>query len=263
MARKLGRSPGEIIDFLQEKGIETNEGSNARLDDRLEELVIRQFAPSMWEEMSAGKSLEPEMSSDLSAPETSEDETVTPVSTSNEEVTTTDLLQQQALPELTPSDVPEDKVDVIKAPKVELPGLKVVGKIDLPEPKKKEPIPADAESTDQETRPVDGTDVDERRNRRYERGHNPRKKKMERPRKNSVVLKRERDAREEAKKKQAVKEKEKERRTQNYLKKVKPSAPTRPLRIIDEQVIEMSEEFEVRTPPRTIWGKFVQWLRRE
>jgi hypothetical protein len=85
---------------------------------------------------------------------------------------------------------PELKEDeVIKAPKIALPGLKVVGRIDLPEPKKKEIDEGSAEIVNPES-------TQEERPKRVDRRSSPRDKSHERPRKNTIAAQREREARE-------------------------------------------------------------------
>src|SRR5690349_19588087 len=105
LARQLGISPSDISGFLATQNIETETGANARLDEEVVAKVLQHFAPE--------KKVE----------EIVQEEEPAPV---KEEPLKTD----EALP-----------VEVIRVTKVELQGLKVVGKIDLPQPKKKEEAP--------------------------------------------------------------------------------------------------------------------------
>jgi hypothetical protein len=185
------------------------------------------------------------------------------------------------------SELPE----VIKAQKVSLAGLKVLGKIELPGPKKKEPttseyvigttedtatpevttgttenipIEGTAPTPQQERRPRrerdsresdrrDGRDSEGRRSRRGDDN-----RRNDKPRKNPMAAQREREAQEAQLKREAQAKAEKERRTQHYQNRVK-SVPTRPARLLREQTEEFIDD-QVSTP--TTWlGKFWKWFR--
>jgi hypothetical protein len=129
--------------------------------------------------------------------------------------------------------------EVIKAPKVELQGLKVLGKIDLPEPKKKEGTEQTAEN-----RPAR-----ERREKKFferREKHNP------------IALQREREEREAEQKRQEKLKAEKELKTKRYLNKVKPQT-AKPVRLLREDVEEM--RFEEEPQPKSMLGRFWKWLR--
>lgn len=259
LARKLGLRPGEIIEFLKSRHIPVNEGSNSKLDDHHVVLIVQQLAPDM-----TGKIFEPE-----AEPEQQKEDAVMESAAniememaepqSDEPAHSADQVGE--IPQVKtdePVEEKAEKVDVIKAPKVELPGLRVVGKIDLPEPKKKEQDPPASEPTLDAPVPVP---EDKKTSRSNTRDNLHRGRPANRSGKNSVALQREREARAAAKKKQMEAELEKERRRQRYLKKVKPAVPTKPVRIIDEHVIEMSEE--PHDEPRSLWGKFIKWFWRK
>jgi hypothetical protein len=151
----------------------------------------------------------------------------------------------------------QEKPEVIKAPKVELSGLKVLGKIELPEQKKKEQLAPDsvAETTK--------TDIQEqprqRPERRKELPAKSRREGTEQPWRNPIALQREHEARETEERKRAAAEREKERRKEHYLKRVKVGQPTKPARIIDEPVEEhITRNNDER--PRSLWGRFMKWL---
>jgi hypothetical protein len=231
LARKLDLRPVEIVEFLASHDITIEEGSNARIEDEYSTLVVRHFAPGLQE----------------TAPEEKEE---------------TEIITEPPLSsEITPTEIPivadqiqEEKPELIKAPKVELPGLKVIGKIDMTEPKKKEPPSlTDPSSTEpqsaekekplrQEGRKIAGL--------RTGRRDQP-------PRKNPIAIQRENEAVQAEKKRRSEAEREKEKRTQHYFKKVKVSNPTKQLKLMNEEVEEMEPLPEL---PKTRWGRFVKWL---
>ena len=148
---------------------------------------------------------------------------------------------------------------IIKAPKVELRGLTVLGKIELPGAKKKEYVTAEIseEAVNPEVdQPV--VRVEKPVERRPKHQSENRRGYQDRPRRNPVTAQREREQREaeEQKKEEALRQKEK--RTQYYQSRVKPAVPTKAARIFNEQVTQ-DEQFAA-DKPKTLWGKFVRWL---
>ena len=270
LARKLAVRPADIVSFLSGKQITIGEDSNAKVDDLHVEMIVRHFAPSVDVTQLLGTDESSE--SAVSEPEEKEIDIVAP-----EPSIATDLVGNDDVPveaaaetfetgvsvdDVSEGDMAQPEIEVIKAPKVELPGLKVVGKIELPQPKPKTETATEAgeegqaennKESEAQTQPTTSTPREQKKRRDFRRD--------ERPRKNPVVAKREREAREAERKREQEAERQKEQRTQNYLKKVKPAIPTKPARLYDdEQVVEMSATKE---EPRTVWGKFKKWFWRE
>jgi hypothetical protein len=158
----------------------------------------------------------------------------------------------------SPAELPE----VIKAPKVELKGLTVLGKIDLPTPKPKENAPA-ATVTEPSAEPLTEKPVESPvgKQNRPQRGEKPREsQRQERPRKNPVALNREREAKEAEERRKAEAIKLKEKKTLYYQNRVKPSVPTKAVRLIDEPLVHADENTMKKDPPKTWIGKFLRWL---
>lgn len=265
LARKLSMRPADIVSFLANQQVNIDSGTNARLHDDHVLLVVRQFAPAM--ESIIREEITQEITTDVEPEEASADNSYTdtwddvpaetfqatdsalPASVQQE----TDANETPSIPteeapaaEGEPVFDPFEGVDVIRAPKVELPGLKVLGKIDLPEPKKKEQS-AEGEAAAR-------TDARNRREGRTRR--------EERPRRNPIALQREREAREEARKREEEMNQKKAKRKQNYIRKVqvKPAAQK------TEKVRAARPE---RTPSKNAqpatswWGRFTGWLFRK
>jgi len=228
MARKLAVSPSEIIQFLATQHISVDENANTRLEDIHVEMLQRKFAPLVVFSQ-AVPPLAVEIVPEASVPES---ETVTPI-------------------HIHP--IESDKApDVIKAPKIALSGLKVLGKIELPDAKKKDDdlkeLPDNQELTN--TTP------------RVERkaGNLPKKAvHYHKQYKNPVALQREKETQEELDRRKEMAAREKERKTKNYLKKVKLSPPTKAVRLVEEPVMQMTDA-ELKEEPKSWWGKLVKWV---
>lgn len=233
LARKLAVRPAEIADFLEGNNINVENGSNFRLDDQMVALVMAQF----------GQAPEPVNATEPDV------EPVIQVTDIQVQASDADVAETVAV-ETEPAEA-EEGIEVIKAPKVELPGLRVLGKIDLPEPKPKTQEPDNENTQASGTVPA--------------RSQAPRRQRTDTSRgtrKNPVTLRREREAREAERKRHAEEELEKERRRQKYLSKVRINVPTKAAKLFDEEVEELAPE-EAVAPPTGIWGKFLNWLYRK
>jgi hypothetical protein len=250
LARKLAVKPAEIVEFLLTKQIQAEEGINTRLEDDHISLIIQHFAPSMTLETVVAEPVvqdEPAVIESLPAPE--------PVIAESEPVVEVDTTVGQS---------EEEKIALIKASKVELPGLKVLGKIELPDPAKKKPAQPEGEGTEAaaaDPSPVEESAVEKKTSRPERKRNTPPRteRKDQRPRKNPVALQREREEQEAAKKREEEAELAKQRKTQHYLKKVKVSGPTKSAKLYNEPVVELSDDMV--TPPKTWLGKFFRWFK--
>lgn len=220
LARKISVPPSDIVAYLTSRQIELESGINTRLTPELVQDVVTRFAPQLLTELVAAAEEE-----EQPAPE--------PV------VQEADTVVEEVLHTAIPPIAVDEPAEVIRAPKVELQGLKVLGKIDLPEPKKKAAPTEEELPKEQPSRPQQ-------------------RRREERPWKNPLEQKRKQEQREAKRKRQEEAEKEKERRTLHYQKKVK-SVPTKPVRKTEETVVE--ELLDTAPPPKTIIGKFLRWLR--
>jgi hypothetical protein len=245
LARKLSLSQAEVVEFLSRKNIQIEADSNARISDEQTTLVIQHFNPSL---------LLVEVEKEIVVAEI-----ITPVleAEKSEEIRHEESREIPA--EITPSqtEITEEKIELIKASKAELPGLKVLGKIELPETKKKED-PKILEGESVESQPPAEAPPPPRRISRSEPRKNFRDKR-EQQWKNPIEAKREREAREAEEKRREQIEIDKELRTKHYQQKVKKSSqPTRSVKKVDEPLEEMVNDD--RPIPRTWLGKFMRWL---
>lgn len=240
LARKLSLRPAEIVEFLAKKNIHIEEGANTRIEDELVNLIHQEFAPGV-----NIVELEPlPATTEAITPETTIPQAPEPV------------IHQAEIPVEMPSEVTpvEDTAnDVIKAPKIALSGLKVLGKIELPEVRKKD--------TPDDLAPKEEVSPEPLKTREPERANQRRRDPRPHTRtpKNPIALQREKEAQEEQRKRKEKSEQEKEKRKQNYYKKVKMSPPTKAVRLVDEPTMQMTSE-ELAEPPKTWIGKFIKWL---
>jgi hypothetical protein len=251
LARKISIHPSEIVAFLAKQNITIEDGNNSRISDDNVRLIFERFAPEQLVSATGAVSENSEIVDVIPEPITE----VTPPVHVEEPVAVEEALME--VKTATDESQEESLPDTIKAPKVELKGLTVLGKIELPLPKKKE----------EEIDEVQGPEAPEPAVvSAASPAVTPRRKpatrdniRNERPRKNPIALQREREAREaeERKKEEAVRLKE--QRTQYYQNRVKPSVPTKAVRIVDEPLHHSTEAIP-REKPKTLFGKLLRWL---
>ncbi|HZX74199.1 MAG TPA: hypothetical protein VFE57_07255 [Cyclobacteriaceae bacterium] len=238
LARKLSLRPDQIIEFLAKQNIQIEDGSNTRLEDNHVELIVKKFAP-------AGFEITPQ---ELRVEEMNT-ETLPPLIVEAPEIEKPEMKAVERAETAQEIETSLDKTEVIKAPKIELSGLKVLGKIDLPEPKKKE-LPATEPPLDNEG------NAESKPQKRINQTRNRDPRTNPRPAKNPIALQREREEREAQKKREESRALEKEKRSQHYFNKVKVVAPIKTIK--REQIIE---EIPEATPqPKTWLGKFFKWF---
>lgn len=131
LARKLDIPKKNIINYLDSKGISIELHGNTKVDEEHEKLVLAHFGHQ--ENIKDAKSKNPQ-----------------PIQDKKQEA---DLKEKTSVTEIENPKVAEDtdkgqagdkaeekKVEVIRPKKIQLQGIKVLGKIDLPEPPQKEEI---------------------------------------------------------------------------------------------------------------------------
>ncbi len=241
LARKISKTPTEIVDFLATQNIQISDGYNTKLAAGQELLIMQKFAPEQIISISEEISLRQEEPTVFEEP-------------------------LQEVPIVIEGDAPvepssakgideviekTDSQGVIKAPKVELSGLKVLGKIELPEVIKK------ASKTDVPTDDREGEN--NLPNGLRKKTNNYQRQDIQRQRKNPIAVQREREAREVEEKRQALAHREKENRTQYYQSKVKAVPLSKSAKLFNEGEMEMSVT-ELEAKPKSLWGKFLKWL---
>lgn len=297
MARKLGVSQAEIVRYLSSQNLEVADGSNVKLDESRIRSLYSRYAPG--EQYAPAKSTVTGRDDDQPVVVASESILPAPELPEETSILTSDLIAQGSdtaaeeappvpyapdsgllpMAETTPTvPLPAEQSDTIRAPKIELAGLKVVGKIDLPEPRKKEtqitedaakpdgPVSDESRTPSEEPKTRVDRREEGRRNRGEGRGQDDRRRsrnnpvREQRPYQNPIAAQREREIEDERERQKKKAAEDKERRTQNYQKRVKHSPPTKAARIVEEPVEEMDAE-TLGAKPASWFGKFLKWLK--
>ena len=232
LARKLDISPTQIINFLSENGIQISEGSNAKLDSQQEEDIIQKFADNRQETPLVENKFQENPSEDTEGNESG----ITLENPSPPGNNVEDPISEQQNEKASDSEDPGEEMELIKAPKVALPGLKVVGKIDLPQPKETEvEVPGESEDT------IKKEDTVPSKDRRRQRDRN--KRRSEKPRENPVEARRQSEEKEEIRQKKIQNRRKKDQRRLRYQEQQsKIQAMSGPKSKVAEEVEVQSEE---------------------
>ena len=182
--------------------------------------------------------------------EKQEEEKIVPT---EDEVIQTDKLLEMLESEEASADL--NKIRLIKAPKKELAGLKVVGKVDLPEPKKKEEKPKEEKDT------VTERDLREYRQPRRKKRPPLTEEEKEKRRLKAKAKKEAYEAREEKRHKEREAQRLKELKQAHYkqnlqkaeVKKQKQKKKTDP-------ITTQEKRKDTRPKPKTWLGKWWRWM---
>jgi hypothetical protein len=251
LARKLSLRPAEIVEFLAGQGIPLEANSNTRMEDGLVMLVVKKYAPdSLVEVESELKAVVDEV--------TEEKE--------QDQVNNVDDIEESAIESVQPvqsltAQTTSFETEVIRVPKIELSGLKVLGKIELAEPKKNELQEGNAssESTQEEQK-----SRSEKKSHKTNGKRNLHKQKRipNQPWKNPLELQREQEAKEAEEKRQLSMAQKKEKRKKYYETKAK--VKVKPKREKPAGDLSKNEMVTIIKPaPKTVFGKFLRWLTRD
>jgi hypothetical protein len=240
LARKLSVKPAQIITFIEGEFKIVQAGNHTRLEESQVRAVLTHFKADA---LFAGvEILEDE-------PEKEESKPV--------EITKT-ITEEFQLPVEEPKEVlassQEEKPEVIKAPKIELQGLKVLGKIELPEPKKKEKPTTDHESSE----PSEKREVKPRRRESRPQSRESRPNRTER--KLTVAEQRDLDAKAEIERRRKEAEERKELRALRYQSKIRSRQPNKPSHHSIKETDKTPSYAEPRPAPKTWLGKLVRWF---
>lgn len=253
LARKLAVRPSQIVDYLSARQIFSEEGSNARLSDEITERIVLHFDPSRLSEIMA---VEEKVTEQAAEPMAALEE-VNNIS-QTEKIGEAEVVTANQVVEMEDNSS-DEKAEVIKAPKIELTGLKVLGKIELPEPRKKsEPVAEAIEETDGSVK----LPASEKKPGRQKRNENPAQRRdnyTQRPARNPIAVQREQKTRDEEEKRKMKAERDKGNRTQHYLNRVKLGQPTKAMKIVSEPMESFSST-DLKPAPTTWFGKFLRWL---
>lgn len=268
-ARKLSITTEDIIDFLEIRGIIVERDSNTKLEEEAVKLLYKHFEIEDDQEIEevVPEPVEAESDSENQAIENTEIDTFDADEVQEETVPERNEAEedpeeeQQALEkksdtkksfktvtELLEDEENSDAEFIIKAPKVELKGLNVVGKIDLPEPKPKpDPKPK--------------AELKERKDKALPKTRPVRKARRNQQRELSPAEIRRREEQKEARKQERFEKEKKRKREQFYKEKVlKPQQLEQKSKPRKKKKVEIEEERRHKPKPKTLLGKFWRWL---
>jgi hypothetical protein len=244
LARKLSVKPSDIIEFLAAQSIAMENSANAKVNEDNTRLAITHFAPHLLQAQVE------ELVQEEEAVLAVELETIVE-EVMEEEVAVPDV--EETINPSFDSEETESLPEIIRAPKIELSGLKVLGKIELPEKKKKEEATTEGQGQAVEEVGTENTDEFPVRKPKREKERKPERRVT----RNVLEEARERERKAAEEKRKTERERKKELRTQNYLKKVQTGAPVKKAKaevtVVQKPVIQKKE-------PTSLWGKFVKWL---
>ena len=126
IARKVSRTPGELLEFLKSNEIHEYSGFNSKIRAEHVKLILDYFPGEFFTESPK----EDRNDENYSAHNTPE------INTGNSEY---DNEKNSGIPDIKEENCDSEDVELIRAPKVKLKGVKVVGKMELPE-KSRKPI---------------------------------------------------------------------------------------------------------------------------
>lgn len=213
LARKLEVTPESIIALLADHEIAIENKSNIKLAEGQVALVLEHFSKTgvFGEKLEPSPGEEPAQQPVTSefSPVTEEEEIVSSPQTVIEEEKSEIALEESPLDMPTVTKEEQKEVEVIRVKKIKLSGPKVLGKIELPEPVKKE-------RTIKENQDALGPKRERNRYRnrdRWSRGN----------RRETLEQKRQREAREKAKTKKHEERVKKEKRKKFYKEHIQAS----------------------------------------
>jgi len=239
LARKYGVSPQKIISFIKEVEPDSDQlGENSKLSDQLKDMLANRFDNSQPTEE------QPEIVDQPDIEIASIESTIKDAPKKPDVVIETDKLLELLESEEAPNEL--EKITLIKAPKKELEGLKIKGKIELPEPKEKSKSTEneDDPSTNLKTtvKPRKGRLSDEEREKRRVEARERKLKYMAREKK--------RRQKEEEKQRKAVNRAHYQQKMQQRQASKLKKSKTKPI----PQMVESPN------PPQTVLGKLWKWL---
>lgn len=258
LARKLEISPSDLILFYKKNKIGKYNSANNKIEEEDLALALGHFKPEEMVKENGEKLPDTAIPLEISRDLNSEDKMEMSESSS------TGKPGKNLKPELSKDQ--EDEIEVIRMPKIKLEGVKVVGKIDLPDPVKKVKDENKAKQNSQEK------DAEEISSNKFKREYKNADKGSSRQRLNrqnfrkvlSYEEKLKREERRKVQEQQRAKRLKKDLKKQHYLQNVQStiaqSAKNKRNKKSDLQELEPIKNLpEYKNPIRKFWA----WLNGE
>lgn len=255
LSRKLDIDTEKVIHYLKAINLPCEDDSNAKLSDEQVDVLIKKFGPI--NEVTQ-EEIETVLEPIAEIQEVVVEEEIIPIvenevveETENIEVQLSEVISILQKNQAEPTTEPE----VIRAPKVELTGLKVVGKIELRVPKKKEETEEEAATTTEEKTNQPKVGRVKSVNDRHKQKNQPRNNTL------SIADQRKREEKIKLRRKKEAEQQAKEKRKDNYLKKVKSKDKGETKKVIVEKI---NKTVQPKSKENVgMFTKFINWMRRE
>ena len=287
LARKLNIKPADIVTFLDGHDIAVEDNPNTKIENEALDLTLKAFGEAEADQVE--ETVEQPAEEDIKVEETplaiEEEQSEEEIENAALEAVAEEVLEEVSEDddsssakgieagledEITEADIEERIEDgVIKAPKKELEGFTVVGKIELPTVKRSVTFIStnSGASTDitEEIAEKRKADRAARKQREYEARQS--RKKQSRPKKQRRVLtdaekkahQDKIDAKKAAKKAATKKANKKNHYIENVQKKQSAQLQQKKKKEI-EKSLKKQKPKDTRPEPTTAWGKFLRWL---
>jgi len=258
LARKLEISPSELILFFETNRIESYNSHNNKIEESDLKLALNHFSPA-------------EMEADIEAQviQANESAIEIPQKKGKEKKASDGSISNKSEKDTTDSEPPveeKEEIEVISMPKIKLEGVKIVGKIDLPEPVKK--IKDENNSGDEEHHKLSENISDDGHRKEFQKTRKKRFRQKSRKKHTTKVLsyeeKLKREERRRTREQQRAKKLKKEQKKLHYIKNVQsnvsPSTKKKKSRSTEQSVMEpVKTSPEYKNPVRKFWA----WLNGE
>ena len=271
LARKINMTPKQLISFLNEKGVEIENGLHGKLEKEIASMVLDHFSVAEEDESLLSEPIELEekeleIESPAEAKVVDTDEAIktetTEGSTFEPEVGEAGHngieAEEVELNVGTVEDLESEefeKIDLIKVRKVKLEGIKVVGKIDLPEKPKKETPGTEQNEVAEVEKPEQKSEKSPAKSKNLDRG-----KRKNRHGKSRTPLtydeKVKEEEREKLKKRRRRENAEKRRKIKYYQEHIQPKSSQK-----SKKKKGKTQELEDRPPEKDI-AKYKNPLKR-
>lgn len=276
LARSLDVTPKEIVAYLSEKGIKANEHPNSKLSETDERDVLAHFCQDTPANPKYDTATDQEVSSVSSNIINPRPDPLPVIHVPKKEISISieefeNSIKEKHTVTVSPEDIAEDEgvppdetavpkkngidgTEIIKMPKVELSGLKVVGKIELP---KKEKAAQEKTSAKKEEPAPEVRYYKPERKKKPKKQRVPLTEEQKEARRAKQKKDRERKKQQiEKRKKERVEQQIKEKKKQHYQQKTKGLETS-----IKSKARASSKPRKQANPqPKTAWGKFWKWL---
>jgi len=267
LARKLNVSQSEINGLLKRRGVSHKGGGNTKMNEDHVTLVIEYFMPELLEENEiADENITVESKNEIHEEQEVKEE-------QKEELIPEVVEEEKSISETAPNDdiVEIEVIEVIRAPKVQLEGLRVVGKIDLPEKEKKPNKEKPAEEIKKEAVKVEKKEVN---NKPSSNKHGHKKSKHRnyskvrgKSQEETYDEKLKRLEREKSRTHKEHQKKIREKKKQYYLKTVQKKQVSIPKpKTVKKQSENITSDTSIKNRKKTnknLFGRFWPWLNGE